>query len=145
MLSPLALSDLRLAVAASVAGTRGDLRRLAARLDTLELSADLLDIGGAGAGDGGGVAEVGVDTSKELAGLSDNVLDHDVALGGFLAVSARAVELAEIDDGEAVDSDGSGTVVLDDLVLCAGGTTASDGSITITLEGESVYNLVSIL
>lgn len=107
MLSPLALSDLRLAVAASVAGTRGDLRRLAARLDTLELSADLLDIGGAGAGDGGGVAEVGVDTSKELAGLSDNVLDHDVALGGFLAVSARAVELAVVLDVVVDDVDGT--------------------------------------
>ena len=56
----------------------------------------------------------------------------------LLAVAARAVELAEVLDGEAVDRDGTNTVVLDDLVLGVASTTTDDLSVTVTLEGKSV-------
>ena len=61
-----------------------------------------------------------------------------MALGALLAVSAGAVELAEVGNLEAVDGDGSGTVVLDDLVLGAGGTSTGDGGVTVLLQGESI-------
>ncbi|KAJ8116580.1 hypothetical protein OPT61_g2028 [Boeremia exigua] len=124
---------------AGVGGTLGDGLGLAAGLGALELLADLLDAGSAGgAVDGGGVAEVGVDADEELAAVGLDVLDDNVALGALLAVSAGAVELAEVGDLEAVDGDGTGTVVLDDLVLSASGTTTGDGGVTVLLEGESV-------
>lgn len=56
----------------------------------------------------------------------------------LLAVAARAVELAEVLDGEAVDRDGTNTVVLDDLVLGAGGTSTGDGGVTVLLQGEGI-------
>jgi hypothetical protein len=34
--------------------------------------------------------------------------------------------------------------VLDDLVLGAGGTSTSDGGVTVLLQGESIYVIVSI-
>jgi len=49
-----------------------------------------------------------------------------VALSALLAVAARPVELAEVVDGEPVNSDGSSTVLLDDLVLGGGSTSTSD-------------------
>ena len=60
----------------------------------------------------------------------------------LLAVAARAVELAEVLDGEAVDRDGTNTVVLDDLVLGVASTTTDDLAVTVTLEGKSVLVLV---
>lgn len=98
-----------------------------------------LDFGGAGVGDGGGVAEVGVDAGELAAGVGLDVLDDDVAAAGVaVAVAAGAVQLAEVGDGEAVDGDGADGVVLDDLVLGALGTTAGDGDITVALDRESV-------
>jgi hypothetical protein len=132
--NPLARSDLRCSVDASVARAGRSLLRLVARGSTFKLGADFLDIGSTGARDRSGVTKVGVDASKELTRLSNNVLDDDVALCALLAVSARAVELAEVDDGEAVDGDSSGAVVLDDLVFSASGTTAGHSGITVTLE-----------
>lgn len=124
---------------ASVGGTGGDGLGLVAGGGALELLADLLDVGSAGGGvDGGGVAEVGVDADEELAAGGLDVLDDNVALGALLAVAAGAVELAEVGDLEAVDGDGAGSVVLDDLVLGAGSTTTGDGGVTILLQGKSI-------
>jgi hypothetical protein len=131
---PLARGDLGCSVDASVAGAGRSLLRLVARGSTLEFSADLLDIGGAGGRDSSGVTEVCVDASKKLPRLSDHVLDDDVALSALFAVSARAVELAEVDDGEAVDGDGSGAVVLDDLVFSASSAATGHSGIAVTLE-----------
>ena len=122
-----------------VGRTSGDGLGLAARADALEFLADLLDGGSAGSAvDGGSVAEVGVDSDEELAVGGLDVLDDNVALGALLAVSAGAVELAEVGNLEAVDGDGSGTVVLDDLVLGAGGTSTGDGGVTVLLQGEGI-------
>lgn len=144
MFRPLALGDLGLGVDAGVAGTGRGFLRLVARGSALEFSADCLDAGGAGTGNLGSVTKVGVDAGEELAGLGDDVLDDDVTLSALLAVTARAIELAEVDNSEAVDRDGTRTVVLDDLILSTGGTTAGDGGITIALEGESVCLVVSV-
>ena len=116
-----------LLVDASVGRTGGDGLGLAARGNTLELLADGLDGAGAVAVvDGGRVTEVGVDTSKELAVGGLDVLHDDMALSRLLAVAARPVQLAEVVDGEAVNSDGTSAVLLDDLVFGSGSTTAND-------------------
>ena len=126
-------------VDARLAGARAEGLGLLAVVVALEGLADLLGAGGAGVGDGGGVAVVGVDTSEELAAGGLDVLDGDGALGAVaLAVTARPVELAEVLDGEAVDGHGGGTVVLDDLVLGAAGSTALDDGGSGALEGEGV-------
>lgn len=106
-----------------VGDTGADLLGLVARGGSLVLDASLLDGGGARAGDGGDVALVGVDADEHLATVGLDVLDDDVALAHDLAVSAAAVQLAEVDDGEAVDGHRAKTVVLDDLVLSALGST----------------------
>jgi hypothetical protein len=49
-----------------------------------------------------------------------------MALSGLLAVAAGPVQLAEVVDGEAVNSDGTSAVLLDDLVFGSGSTTAND-------------------
>lgn len=98
-----------------------DLLGLVAGGGALVLDARLLDAGGAGAGDGGDVAVVGVDADEGLAVVGLDVLDHDVALAHGLAVAAGAVQLAKVDDGEAVDGHGAQAVVLDDLVVGSGG------------------------
>ena len=119
--------------------TSGDGLGLVARGGTLKLLADLLDVGSAGSAvDGSGVTEVGVDTGEKLAAGGLDVLDNNVALGALLAVSAGAVELAKVRNLEAVDGDGTGTVVLDDLVSGAGGTSTDDGGVAILLQGESI-------
>jgi len=126
-------------------GASGDGLGLAAGLDALKLLADLLDVGSAGgAVDGGGVTEVGVDADKELAAGRLDVLDDNVTLGALLAVTAGAVELAEVGNLEAINGDGSSAVVLDDLVVGAGGTAAGDGGVTVLLQGESVCGIVSM-
>ena len=61
------------------------------------------------------------------------------------AVSARAVELAEVVDGEAVDGDGSLAVVLDDLVFGTSGTSTNDIGVSIPLQGESICFSVSVV
>ena len=129
-------------VGASRAGAGGHGLGLVARRGTLELLADFLHAGRAGGAiDGGGVTEVGVDASEELAVGGCDALDHDVAFGALLAVAAGAVELAEGVDCEAVDRDGSGAVVLDDFVLGASCAAAGDGSVAIALEGKSVCRM----
>lgn len=120
------------------AGAGAKLLGLLARDGTLELDADFLDRGSAGAGDGGDVALVGVDAGQDLSVVGLDVLDDNVAGAHLLAVTARSVELAEVDNGEAVDGDRAETVVLDDLVRSTSGTTAADDSVTVTLEGESI-------
>lgn len=89
-------------VLAVVGGALGDGLGLVARGGALELLADGLDRGGAGSRDGGRVAKVGVDARQDLAVVGLDVLDDDVALDAVLAVAARAVQLAEVDDGEAL-------------------------------------------
>lgn len=98
-----------------------DLLGLVAGGGALVLDARLLDAGGARAGDGGDVAVVGVDADQGLAVVGLDVLDDDVALAHGLAVAAGAVQLAKVDDGEAVDGHGAQAVVLDDLVVGSGG------------------------
>ncbi|EKG19819.1 hypothetical protein MPH_02888 [Macrophomina phaseolina MS6] len=98
-----------------------------------------VNIRGASVSDGGRVTKVGVDTSQLAAGVGLDVLDDDVAAASVaVAVAARAVELAEVGDGEAVNGDGADSVVLDDLVLGALSATAADGGVTVTLDGKSV-------
>lgn len=64
---------------AVVRGTSRDRLRLIAGSSTLELLADLLDIGSAGSRvDGGRVTEVGVDAGKELSVGSLDTLDNNV-------------------------------------------------------------------
>lgn len=109
--------------------------------NTLVLGADSLGVGNAGVAlDGGGVAHVAVD-SDEGAGSADSgdALDGDVALVHLVAVSAGAVQLAEVVHGEAGDAHSAAAVVLDDLVLGTLGTTAGDSEGAVTsLEGEGV-------
>ena len=114
-------------VLAVAGGALRDRLGLRAGLGALELLADGLDGAGAVAVvDGGRVTEVGVDTSKELAVGGLDVLHDDMALSGLLAVTARPVQLAEVVDGEAVNSDGTSAVLLDDLIFGSGSTTAND-------------------
>lgn len=119
--------------------TFGNRLGLIAGCGALEFLAGILDVANAcRAVDGGTVTEVGVDAGEELAVGGLDVLDDNMALGLVLAVSAGTVELAEVRDLEAVNGDGSGAVVLDDLVLGANGTTASDGGVTVILQSESI-------
>ena len=56
-----------------------------------------------------------------------------------LAVTAGTVELAKALNAEGVDLDGTGTVVLDDLVVGVFGTTTDDVGLTAgLLDGDSV-------
>lgn len=50
-----------------------------------------------------------------------------MALEHLVAVSAGAVELAEVVDGEVGDGEGAAAVVLEDLVFGALGSAADDG------------------
>lgn len=90
--------DSRGGVLAVGRGSLGDGSGLLARDGTLELLADGLDAGSAGTGDGGSATEVRVDASKDLTVVGLDVLDDDGTGDGVLAVTARAVELAEVDN-----------------------------------------------
>lgn len=125
-------------VLASGADTGAEELGLLAGDGALVLAADLLDRGSASASDGGLVTLVGVDASEELAVVGLDVLDDNVAGAHLLAVTARSVKLAEVNDSEAVDGDRTQTVVLDNLVIGASGTAALDESVTVTLEGEGI-------
>jgi hypothetical protein len=106
----------------------------------LELDTKLLDAGCASVGDGRDITVVGVDASEDLAAGSLDVLDGDVALGAVaLAVAAGAVELAEVLGAEAVDGDGRGGIVLDDLVVGVARATTLDHDGAGALEGEGVF------
>jgi hypothetical protein len=94
----LARLDSGSSVLAVVGGALGDGLGLRARLGALELLADGLDGRSASAGDGSGTAEVGVDTGKDLSVVGLDVLDDDGAGDAVLAVTAGAVELAEVHD-----------------------------------------------
>ena len=113
----LTLGDVGAVDAGLAVSTRADAGGLAGALGTLELLADGLNTGGLGVGDGGSVAEVLVDTSKDITRGGDNSVDCHVALVHGVAVAARAVQLAEVLNGEVGDGDSTGTVVLDDLLF----------------------------
>jgi hypothetical protein len=116
------------------------LRLHAVVVGALEIHADLLGAGGAGVGDGGSVAVVGVDASEDFSARGLDVLDDNVALGAVaLAVAAGAVEFAEVLDAEAVDSNFGGAVVLDHLVLGVASSAALDHGGASALEGEGVF------
>ena len=141
----LARLDGRGSVDALGAGALGNGLGLVSWGGSLELLADGLDGAGAVAVvDGGRVTEVGVDTSKELAVGGLDVLHDDMALSRLLAVAARPVQLAEVVDGEAVNSDGTSAVLLDDLVFGAGGASTGDGCVAILLESQSICVVVSM-
>lgn len=124
-------------------GSGADLLALAVALgDTLELLADLLDAGAARSRDVGGVAVVGVDANQVGDTLGLDVLDDDMAGATVVgAVTASAVELAGVDDGEVLDSDGSAAVVLDNLVLGLLSTTALDQDIASAEGRDGIYEI----
>lgn len=97
--------------------TLGDGLGLAARLGSLEFLADGLDAGSAGAGDGSSSAEVRVDASKDLSRVGLYVLDDNAARDRVLAVTASTVELAEVNDSEAIDGNSSLSVLRPVLVF----------------------------
>lgn len=132
----------RKSVLALAAGGGVDLLALAAvaLLYTLKLLANLLDTSSAGARDVGSVAVVGVNTNEVTNTLSLNVLDDNVARATVIgAVTASAVELAGVDNGEALNGDGTTAVVLDHLVLGLLSTTALNQSIAIAKYRDSIY------
>lgn len=140
---PTRLASLERRKLAGRARTSRSRLRLIARGSTLELLADLLDARSARGGvDSRGVAEVGVDADEQLPAGGLDVLHHDVALGALLAVAARAVQLAEVGDLEAVDGHGARAVVLDHLVCGARGAAAGDGCVAVFLEGQGVCVVV---
>lgn len=107
----------------------------------LVLLADILGLT-ARAADGSLVTEVGVDADEVGShAVGADVLNNDLAgrLGLVVgAVTAAAVQLTGVDDGKVLDGDGSGTVVLDDLVLGLLGSSADDGGVTGTEDGDGV-------
>ena len=109
-------------VDARLAGARAERLGLLAVVVALEGLADLLGAGGAGVGDGGGVAVVGVDAHKVGGNAVDlDVADHDIAWAAVVgAVATAAVDLADVDEGRVPDGHGSTAVVLNDLVACRG-------------------------
>jgi hypothetical protein len=94
----LASLDSRSGVDAVLGRALGDRLRLVTRGGTLELLADSLDASSAGTSDRGSATEVGVDASEDLSVVGLDVLDDDAAGDGVLAVTACAVELAEVHD-----------------------------------------------
>jgi hypothetical protein len=90
--------DSRSGVDAVLGWALGDRLGLVTRGGTLELLADSLDASGAGTSDRGSSTKVGVDASKDLSVVGLDVLDDDAAGDGVLAVTACAVELAEVHD-----------------------------------------------
>lgn len=64
-----------------------------------------------------------------------------MAGGHLVTVATAAVKLSKVGNGEVVDDNGATAIVLDNLVLCASGTTAVDGgglAIVLQLDGESI-------
>jgi hypothetical protein len=90
--------DSRSGVDAVLGWALGDRLGLVTGGGTLELLANSLDASGAGTGDRGSAAKVGVDASKDLSVVGLDILDDDAAGDGVLAVTACAVELAEVHD-----------------------------------------------
>lgn len=131
----------RKSLLALAAGGGVDLRALAvALLYTHKLLANLLDACSAGARDVGSVAVVGVDANEVTNTLGLDILDDNVARATVVgAVTASAVEFAGVDNGEALDSDGTAAVVLDDLVLGLLSTTTLNQGIAVTKDRDSIY------
>lgn len=101
----------------------------------------MADIRSTGVADAGGITVVGVDSNqaRDTGGL--DVLDNDVTGAVALvvgAVAAGAVQLAGVDNGESVNGDGSGTVVLNDLVAGLLGATTLDEGIAGSDDGNGV-------
>jgi hypothetical protein len=129
----------RLALAA---GSGVDLLALAAvaLLYTLELLANLLDTGSAGARDIGSVAVVGVDANEVTNALGLDVLDDNVARATVIgAVTAPAVEFAGVNNGEALNGNGTTAVMLDDLVLGLLSTATLNQSIAVAKDRDGIY------
>jgi len=107
----------------SLAVSRGrDLaRRPVALAHTLVFLADLLG-NTARAADSSGIAIVGVDAHKVGGNAVDlDVADHNVAWAAVIgAVTAAAVDLADVNESGVLDGHGSATVVLNDLVAGRG-------------------------
>lgn len=76
---------------------------VAFRQERYETYADIVDIGSDDVGKGSSITKVGVDTSETLAIGGADVVEDDMSLVADLAVTTRAVELAEGFDGEAAD------------------------------------------
>jgi hypothetical protein len=136
----------RVGVDASIGRSAANLLGLVTSVVALVLNADLLNVSGAGAGvDGSGIAVVGVDADQGASAVGDDTLELDVALKHLVAVSAGAVELAEVGDGEVGDVDGSAAVVLEDFVLGTLGSAADDlGGAGFLVEGEGVWGFLLV-
>jgi hypothetical protein len=106
------------------------------------------DIRSTGVADAGGIAVVGVDSNQARDAGGLDVLDDHVTGALALvvaAVAAGAVELTGVDNGESVNGDGSGTVVLNDLVAGLLGATTLDEGIAVSDNGDGVlWGRVSI-
>lgn len=132
--------DVRISENARRARSAANLLWLITRIVTLELRANLLGLD-ARVGDRRSVTVVGVDAHKGRgATLSKDTIENDVAFEHGLAVAARSVQLAKVGDVESRDGDGTGAIVLDDLVLCALGSASDDlGSAGLLLDGQGVF------
>jgi hypothetical protein len=99
------------------------------------------------AGDLSGITEVGVDAHKVGGNaFSRDILHNNLPRAVLLviaAVSARAVQLANIHHAEAINCHGARSVVLYDLVLGFLGASASDGSVAGAEDGDGVLGYVS--
>lgn len=100
---------------------------------------------GAHVADLGRVSKVGIDTNTSAAAIKLGVVYNNVALIRLVTVAARAVEFAKVARIEVGDGDSSGTIVLEDLVLCVESTT-TDNIRNVTgaglLEGSSILAYV---
>lgn len=123
--------------------SRGQLRALLllGLVHSLELLADMLDAGSTSAADLGRIAVVGVDSDQGRHVLGLDVLDNNLARALALvvaAVAARAVKLACVHNSESINGDGSGTVVLHNLVLGLLGAATLDEGISGAEDGNGV-------
>lgn len=114
---------------------------LITRVVALVLLANGVYIGSAHiAPDSGGIAIVAVDASQNAPFDSSNPRNSDMALIHLIAISARAIKLSKIVRGEPLDVDGTGAIVLNDLVLGALGTTSDNiERARSRLQGQCVY------
>lgn len=97
-------------------------RRPILKTDTSPMRARLTSSSGLSAcadiGDDSGISPVGVDTDTRASSDQGDVVKDDMTLIRSRAVSAGAVKLAKVVGVEVGDRDRTGTVVLEDLVLC---------------------------
>lgn len=130
-------------MSALAVGSGGNLRGIARcdkLIDTLVFLADLLDALSAGAGNGGGIAVVGVDTDeigRHTVGLEAS--NDDVSWTSIVgAVTAGSVKFSNTNDSIVLDGDRSTSVVLDYLVRCGIRSTTLDENTSCSKSRNSI-------